>query len=203
MTGAHSFDERHLFPRVLSAPAATDPPLPSHWEPIDPAHGDKHLLQLTKEKHSAELAEVEQHWQQTDGDGTIVRVHRIQNPALHRRFEGTRRQTPGLVDTIAYHGTRLNAPALIYDSPTGFSVPRGSYAPGSVPASCTGGGETVRMACCAVIPVADHTPSPVCMLLVAPCGLLSTHRRAAAATSIESVRSDASIAHHAYASPRV
>jgi hypothetical protein len=105
---------------------------PAHWEPVDPTHGNKHLLLLTKEKHSAELAEVEQHWQQTNGQGRVVAVHRIQNSALHHRFEGARQSTPGVTERLAYHGTRLNVPALIYDSPTGFDMSRGMAQPGSV-----------------------------------------------------------------------
>jgi hypothetical protein len=114
------------------ASAAAEPSLPHHWEHINSKRGNKHLVQLTKEKHADELAEVEQHWQQTDGDGTIVAVHRIQNSALHHRFEGARQSTPGLVEQIAYHGTSANVPALIYDSPKGFDMSRGMAQPGSV-----------------------------------------------------------------------
>jgi hypothetical protein len=59
-------------------------------------------------------------------------VHRIQSNALHHRFEGMRRNTPGLSEQVAYHGTRTNVPALIYDSPTGFDMSRGTARPGSV-----------------------------------------------------------------------
>jgi hypothetical protein len=140
MAGAHSFDERHLFPHLISAPAAlptpatAEPPLSRHWEPVDTAHGNKHLLLLTKEKHAAELAELEKHWQQTHGSGCIVSVHRIQNSALHHRFEGMQKNTPSLTKRVAYHGTRTNVPTLIYDSPTGFDMSRGASAPGSVTA---------------------------------------------------------------------
>jgi hypothetical protein len=114
------------------AAATAGPKDPAHWESVDTKHGNKHLLQLTKEKRSAELGEVEQHWQNTQGQGTIVSVHRIQNSALHHRFEGMRQTTPGLTEQVAYHGTRTNVPALIYDSLTGFDMRRGMAQPGSV-----------------------------------------------------------------------
>jgi hypothetical protein len=138
MTGTHLFDCGVCHCRVVSglaelaAPAITDPSLPRHWELVNPTYGNKHLVLLTKAKHADELAEVAKHWQQTRGQGIIVSVHRIQNPALHHRFEGMRKNTPGLAEQVAYHGTRTNAPALIYDSPTGFDMSRGMSAPGSV-----------------------------------------------------------------------
>jgi len=95
----------------------------AHWEPVDSAHGNKHLLLLTKAKHKAELAKIAQHWHQTDGVGKVESVHRIQNPALLRRFEHAKHV--GLTEVIAYHGTKLNVPAGIYDSPTGFDMSRG------------------------------------------------------------------------------
>jgi hypothetical protein len=104
---------------------------PAHWEAVDTKHGNKHLVRLTKGKHGAELGEVEQHWQNTQGHGTIVSVHRIQNSALHQRFEGARLDTPSLTEQVAYHGTLANVPAGIYDSPTGFNMRCGVYAPGS------------------------------------------------------------------------
>jgi len=115
-----------------AAAATVGPKDPALWEAVDTTHENKHLLLLTKEKHSAELAELEQHWQNTQGQGTIVSVHRIQNSALHHRFEGMQKNTPSLTKRVAYHGTRTNVPALIYDSLTGFDMSRGAYAPGSV-----------------------------------------------------------------------
>ena len=107
----------------------------AHWEPIDPAHGNRHLLLLTEQKHADELAEVKQHYASTGGIGRILSVHRIQNPQLLQRYEQARQQlqragssTKG--DIIAYHGTRVNDPALIYDSATGFDISQGVYAPG-------------------------------------------------------------------------
>ena len=138
MPEAHSFDSGACLSRVVSglaeltAPALADLSLPRHWEPVNPAHDNKHLVLLTKEKHAAELAEVEQHWQQTQGYGCIVSVHRIQNSALHQRFEGMRKSTPSLTEQVAYHGTRLNVPAGIYDSPTGFNMICGTARSGSV-----------------------------------------------------------------------
>jgi hypothetical protein len=65
-------------------------------------------------------------------------VHRIQNGALHLRFEEARRKTPTVTEQVAYHGTRLNVPAGIYDSPTGFNMICGTARPGSVatPLTC-------------------------------------------------------------------
>jgi hypothetical protein len=106
---------------------------PAHWEAVNGAHGNKHLVQLTEEKHAAELAAVKRHWKKTKGVGTVVSVHRIQNSALHRRFAKARQCTQlSLPEKIAYHGTRSNVPAKIYDSPTGFNMRRGVHAPGSV-----------------------------------------------------------------------
>jgi hypothetical protein len=119
-------------PTALVAPAVGEPPLPQHWETVDTTHGNKHLLLLTKQKHLDELTEVEKHWEQTDGQGRIVAVHRIQNSALHHRFEGMRKNTPSLTEQAAHHGTRANVPALIYDSPTGFDMSRGMSTPGLV-----------------------------------------------------------------------
>jgi hypothetical protein len=118
---------------------------PGHWQPVaaKPGHS-RHLLLLTEtDKHASELAEVKQHWKDTGGFGRVVSVHRIQNSALHRRFEEKKialeQQRRGQKDiikpveeTVAYHGTRSNVPALIYDSPTGFEVSRGESAEGSV-----------------------------------------------------------------------
>jgi hypothetical protein len=104
--------------------------LPRHWEPVDPAHGNKHLVLLTTAKHADELTQVEQHWKQTNGQGNIVSVHRIQNSALHHRFETARSQTLNLTEQLAYHGTSTNAPVLIYNSPTGFDMRRGAAQPG-------------------------------------------------------------------------
>jgi len=137
ITGAHCFPKRRLFFSLVSVPAlaasaVVDPSLPRHWEPMDTTHGNKHLVHLTKEKHPAELAEVEQHWQLTNGNGHIVSVHRIQNSALHRRFAKARQCTPGVTEQLTYHGTRSNVPSSIYASRTGFDMSRGLHQPGSV-----------------------------------------------------------------------
>jgi len=118
--------------RSAQAAAAAALKDPAHWEPVDPTHGNQHLVQLTKGKYGAELGEVEQHWLQTFGHGRIASVHRIQNGVLHRRFETARFQAPTLAERVAYHGTRLNVPAGIYDSPMGFNMRCGVYVPGSV-----------------------------------------------------------------------
>lgn len=110
---------------------------PSRWESVDPSHGNRHLLLLDAVKHAAELEGVKAHWNDTQGRGTIVSVHRVQNPSLHQRYaevkqnlikDGVQHQS----EVIAYHGTRSNDPALIYDSKTGFDVSRGMARPGSV-----------------------------------------------------------------------
>jgi hypothetical protein len=118
---------------------------PAHWQPVAVKAGhSRHLLLLSEaDEHTAELAEVKQHWKDTGGFGRVVSVHRIQNSALHRRFEETKytleQQRRGQKDIlkpveemVAYHGTRSNVPAFIYDSPTGFDVSRCVSAAGSV-----------------------------------------------------------------------
>ncbi len=124
----------------IAAAAEWQPP--QHWSLVDPAHGNRHLMLLDHVKHSRELAEIKAHWQSTGGYGVILSVHRIQNPALHQRYEEAKQrlQQSGeqhQADATAYHGTRLNDPALIYDSPTGFDVSKGTALAGSV--SCCAG----------------------------------------------------------------
>jgi hypothetical protein len=121
--------------KAVAAKAAAAAALknPAHWETVDRAHGNKHLVRLTT-KHRAELTAVKRHWKSTNGLGRVISVHRIQNGALHRRFEKMRKSHPKLAEKVAYHGTRANVPASIYDSPSGFDMSRGAYAPGSVKA---------------------------------------------------------------------
>ncbi len=109
---------------------------PAHWQPVDRTHGNRHLLLLDSVKHAKELQEIESHWQQTRGAGTILSVYRIQNPSLHRRYEEAKQQLQQSgeghkADVIAYHGTRWNNPELIYDSPTGFDINKGRARSGS------------------------------------------------------------------------
>ncbi len=135
--------ELHQLPVGLLVSEPPSPPIaavvewqpPQHWSLVDPAHGNRHLMLLDSVKHSQELAEIKAHWQSTGGHGIILSVHRIQNPALHRRYEeakqrlqqsGKKHQT----DVVAYHGTLVNNPALIYDSPTGFDISKGHCAEG-------------------------------------------------------------------------
>jgi hypothetical protein len=165
---------------------------PAHWEPVDPTHGNKHLMHLAKGKHDAELGEVEQHWQQTFGHGSIVSVHRIQNSGLHHRFERMRQNTPSMTEQVAYHGTRTNVPALIYDCPTGFDMSRGLHRPGSVTTpltlgrlQCRGGnvvGGTVAVSYQWLTKLQF-----MCACIVAICGLPSMRNTAATATVIRSV----------------
>ena len=115
------------------------PPLPPHWEPIDPAHGNTSLVLLdpaSKPHHANELAEVKRNFTATGGIGTIRSVHRIQNAHLHRQYEATKAQMPSCwgsiapVELVVYHGTRLNPPHLIHDGTTGFDPTRGVSSPG-------------------------------------------------------------------------
>jgi hypothetical protein len=61
--------------------------LPSHWNPIDPAHGNTSLVLLTEKEHATELAQVKQHYSSTGGVGTLLSVHRVQNMLQWKRFE--------------------------------------------------------------------------------------------------------------------
>ena len=38
----------------------------AHWQPVDAAHGNRHLLLLADDKHAHELAEVQQHRRRYD-----------------------------------------------------------------------------------------------------------------------------------------
>ncbi len=119
----------------LVSEAADAAAAPAHWESINPAHGNRHLLMLNPVKHANELAEVKRHWKKTQGVGSILSVHRIQNAALHRRYEEAKQQLQQSgkkhqADIIAYHGTSQKRPALIYDSPTGFDISKGMARPG-------------------------------------------------------------------------
>ncbi len=105
-----------------------------HWTVVDPSHGNRHLLLLNGSKHRKELNELKEHWKATGGAGVIKSVHRIQNPALHRRYEEAKQELKQSgkkhqADIIAYHGTRSNNPAWIYDSPNGFNPLRGQVVP--------------------------------------------------------------------------
>ena len=115
---------------------------------------------------------MEKHWQQTKGQGTIVSVHRIQNPALHRRFVAEAKRhgggwfsSSGLKEMVAYHGTRANAPALIYDSPTGFDMSCGVARYGSVRPELNGsrGRNEMQMSYCAFVSDADKL---LCLFLL-------------------------------------
>jgi hypothetical protein len=65
-------------------------PIPAHWNPIDPAHGNTSLVLLTEKDHAAELAEVHQHYSSTNGLGKLLSVHRVQNEEQWKRFEQKR-----------------------------------------------------------------------------------------------------------------
>ncbi len=124
---------RRLTQEAAKLADATSAPL--HWESIDPSHGNRHLLLLDPVKHAEELAHIKSHWQTTSGVGSILSVHRIQNPALHRRYAEAKQQMQQSgeehqAEVIAYHGTSQNSPSLIYDSPTGFDISKGQSRPG-------------------------------------------------------------------------
>jgi hypothetical protein len=119
-------------PRIA---AAAEWQLPAEWSLVNQSHGNRHLMLLDPVKHAEELAHLKSHWQATSGVGSILSVHRIQNPALHRRYEEAKQrlQQSGEqheTEVIAYHGTYANNPALIYDSPTGFAISKGHCAEG-------------------------------------------------------------------------
>ncbi len=87
-----------------------------------------HLLDPLR--HATELSAVVTHWRATNGVGSILTVHRIENPSLLRRYEEARRvpfwSKQHQTDVTAYHGTRAIDPVLIYDSPTGFDISKGA-----------------------------------------------------------------------------
>jgi hypothetical protein len=121
-------------------------PLPSHWEAVDPAHGNKTLVQLTSAKHAKELAEVTKHWDNSAGNGTIVRVYRVQNEAQYQRYKKALEKLVAAgkhVDgnLVCYHGTSSNPPWRVTDSDKGFDIARAISVPGSVEAiaSCDAG----------------------------------------------------------------
>ncbi len=120
---------------MKAAVAAATATAAARCETVNPAFGNRHLLLLNGSKHRKELNELKEHWKATGGAGVIKSVHRIQNPALHRRYEEAKQelQQSGKkhqADVIAYHGTLVNNPALIYDSPTGFDISKGHCAEG-------------------------------------------------------------------------
>jgi hypothetical protein len=115
-------------------------PLPSHWEAVDPAHGNKTLVLLTSATHVKELAEVKKHWENTAGNGTIERVYRVQNEAQYRRYKVALEKLVAAgkhVDgnLVCYHGTSSNPPWHISSSDKGFDVARAISVPGSVKAT--------------------------------------------------------------------
>ncbi len=117
------------------------PSLPSQWEWINTANGNKVFVLLDKVKHASELAAVKAHWKKSGGVGTIVAVHRVQNAAQYRRFHqagialcGTAEHVQ--LNVIAYHGTRANAPWLICENDDGFDPSKGKAALGSVSSPC-------------------------------------------------------------------
>ena len=110
---------------------------PAHWDIIDPANENKTLVLLDSIKHSAELSAIQSHWKMGAGPH-IVSVHRIQNISLQQRYDQAKMKLqrdhipPENMDIIAYHGTSFNDPALIYNSPTGFDISKGTARAGSV-----------------------------------------------------------------------
>ncbi len=114
--------------------------LPSARNPIDTANGNKVFVLLDKVKHAKELSDVEEHWSNTSGDGTIVAVHRVQNEAQYRRFrkkatELCKSDEQAQLNIIVYHGTGANKPSLICESDSGFDPSKGEAVPGSVSAT--------------------------------------------------------------------
>lgn len=115
------------------------PPLPPHWEPIDPAHGNTSLVLLdpaSKPHHANELAEVKRNFTATGGIGTIRSVHRIQNAHLHGKYEAAKARlklsgSPLREDVVVYHGTRSHAPELIHSGSKGFDPALGVARAGS------------------------------------------------------------------------
>lgn len=115
------------------------PGSPAHWDPVDPSHGNKTLVLLSKAnpKHASELTQVQQSWTGTAGIGSIVTVHRVQNLALWRAYEAKKaelQKSGSLIksDMVVYHGTRANAPELIHAGSVGFDPSLGASHPGSV-----------------------------------------------------------------------
>ncbi len=124
---------------AAASASALRPPviaLPSSWEPIDTANGNKVFVLLDKVKHAKELTAVESHWTKTGGSGTIIAVHRVQNEAQYRRFHKAgmalnESSEPAQLKSIVYHGTCRNSPWLICESDDGFDPCKGRMAPGS------------------------------------------------------------------------
>lgn len=112
-------------PLLLSSPLQLPAGCPPHWE-LDHTGTLPMLVLLDGQKHAAELAEVTASWRHTGGLGSIVSVHRVQNPALLQRFVQHKQQLGWSHRELqVWHGTRTNDPALIYATPTGFDMSRG------------------------------------------------------------------------------
>lgn len=107
---------------------------PSHWDPVDSAHGNRTLVLLSPEnpRHVAELKQVHDRWTRTGGQGTIASVHRVQNSHLHARFEDwkCRHSSQHHKELTVYYGTSRTAPSLIHEGSAGFDPKFAEALPG-------------------------------------------------------------------------
>jgi hypothetical protein len=111
-------------------------PLPSHWESIDPAHGNDSLVRLDPAipSHAAERAKVEANLKQTLPGAVVHNVYRVQQPTVYRRYETKKKElvaAGGKGDIVAYHGTRATHPKFIFGAASvGFNPRSGRSEPG-------------------------------------------------------------------------
>ena len=98
---------------------------PSHWE----GHGEGEELKIVPvSPHSREFKEIAAQFTRTMPRSTIVRIERVQNRILWRRYhdckERLRRdpELPSVGEKLLFHGTRQTDPEQIYSGDAGFDI---------------------------------------------------------------------------------